>query len=111
LAIAMGRWVPISAGSALAYDPELWVAELNHVVADGAEQVTVASLKHVAAGVMTFPSWAPVSAGAACDRLAFMRSSVAWLHDVPRDGFSDGDCTIGTPTSIGGKAVAALDWR
>jgi hypothetical protein len=111
LAVAMGRWVPTSAGSALQYDPELWVADLNYAVSAGAEQVTVASLQHVAAGVMTFPSWAPVSEGATCNRLAFMRSSVVWLHDVPRDGFSDGDCAIGTPTSIGGKAVAALDWR
>jgi len=73
--------------------------------------VTVASLKHVAAGVMSFPSWAPVSDGAICDRLAFVRSSVVWLHDVPRDGFPGADCAIGTPTTIGGKAVAALDWR
>jgi len=111
LAVAMGRWVPTSAGSALQYDPELWIADLNYVVSDGAEQVTVASLKHSAAGVTTFPSWAPVSDGASCDRLAFMRSSVVWLHDEPRDGFSGADCAIGTPTMIGGKAVAALDWR
>jgi hypothetical protein len=111
LAVAMGRWVPISAGSALQYDPELWVADLNYVASAGAEQVTVESLKHVAAGVTMFPSWAPASGGTACDRLAFMRSGVAWLYDVPRDGFSDGDCSIGTPTTIGGKAVAALDWR
>ena len=111
LAIAMGRWVSVSAGSALAYDPELWVADLNYVASAGAEQVTVAHLEHVAAGVMVFPSWAPTSNGATCDRLAFMRSSVVWLHDVPRDGFSDLDCVIGTPKSIGGKAVAALDWR
>ena len=111
LAVAMGRWVPTSAGSALQYDPELWVADLNYAVLAGAEQVTVASLKHVAAGVMSFPSWAPVSDGATCDRLAFVRSSVVWLHDVPRDGFPGADCAIGTPTTIGGKAVAALDWR
>ena len=111
LAVAMGRWVPTSAGSALQYDPELWVADLNYAVLAGAEQVTVASLKHVAAGVMSFPSWAPVSDGATCDRLAFVRSSVVWLHDVPRDGFPGADCVIGTPTTIGGKAVAALDWR
>jgi hypothetical protein len=111
LSVAMGRWVPTSAGSALLYDPELWVADLNYAALAGAEQVTVASLKHVAAGVTTFPSWAPVSDGATCDRLAFMRSSVVWLHEVPRDGFSGADCAIGTPTMIGGKAVAALDWR
>ncbi len=111
LAVAMGRWVPISAGSALAYDPELWVADLNYAASAGAEQVTVATLKHGAAGVTAFPSWAPMSDGAACDRLAFMRSSVVWLHDEPRDGFSGADCAIGTPTMIGGKAVAALDWR
>jgi hypothetical protein len=64
-----------------------------------------------AAGVTTFPSWAPVSDGAVCDRLAFMRSIVVWLHDAPRDGFSGADCVLGTPTMIGGKAVAALDWR
>jgi hypothetical protein len=111
LSVAMGRWVPTSAGSALQYDPELWVAEMNYVASAGAEQVSVASLKHSAAGVMAFPSWAPVSNGVACDRLAFMRSSVAWLLDVPRDGFSERDCDMATPTMIGGKAVAALDWR
>lgn len=111
LAVAMGRWVPTSPGSALQYDPELWVADLNYATSAGEDQVTVASLKHIAAGVMTFPSWAPVSDGATCDRLAFMRSSVVWLDDVPRDGFSDRDCAIGTPTMIGGKAVSALDWR
>ena len=107
----MGRWVPISAGSAFVYEPELWVAEINYVAAAGAELVTVESLNHSAAGVMTFPSWAPVSGGAACDRLAFTRSGGVWLHDVPRDGFSESDCAIGMPTAIGGKAVAALDWR
>jgi hypothetical protein len=40
-----------------------------------------------------------------------MRSIVVWLHDAPRDGFSGADCVLGTPTMIGGKAVAALDWR
>jgi hypothetical protein len=111
IAVAMGRWVPTSAGSALQYDPELWIADLNYVASDGAEQVTVASLTHSAAGVTTFPSWAPVTSGATCNRLAFMRSGVVWLHDVPRDGFSGADCAIGTPTMIGGKAVVALDWR
>lgn len=111
LAIAMGRWVPTSAGSALQYDPELWIADLNYLASVGAEQVTVASLKHIAAGVTTFPSWAPAGDGAACDRLAFMRSSVVWLYDVLRDGVPDRECPIGMPTTIGGKAVAALDWR
>jgi hypothetical protein len=111
LAVAMGRWVPTSAGSALQYEAELWVADLNYVASAGAEQVTVASFKHSAAGVTAFPSWAPVSDGAACDRLAFVRSSVVWLYDVPSDGFSGVDCAIGTPTTIGGKAVATLDWR
>lgn len=111
LAVAMGRWVPISAGSALAYDPELWVADLNYAASGGTEQVTVASFVHSAAGATAFPSWAPVSDAAACDRLAFMRSSTVWLYDVPRDGFSDRDCAMGAPTMIGGKAVAALDWR
>lgn len=111
LAISMGRWVPISAGSAYAYDPELWIAEIEYVASAGAEQATVTRLWHSAAGVTVFPAWAPVSEGTACDRLAFTRSSVVWLHDVPRDGFSGIDCAIGTPTAIGGKAVAALDWR
>lgn len=111
LAISMGRWVPISAGSALAYEPELWVAEINYVASGGVELATVASLSHSAAGVTAFPSWAPVSDGATCDRLAFLRSSTVWLYDVPRDGFSDRDCAMGTPTMIGGKAAAALDWR
>jgi len=111
LAVAMGRWVPTSAGSALQYDPELWVADMSYVASDGAEQVTVSSLKHSAAGVTAFPSWAPLSEAAACDRLAFTRGSQVWLFDVPRDGFSDQDCTVGAPTLIGGKAVAALDWR
>lgn len=110
LTVAMGRWVP-NPGGALAYDPELWVAEMNYVASAGAEQVTVASLKHRAAGATAFPSWAPVSDGAACDRLAFMRNSAVWLLDVPRDGYPDADCALGTPTMIGGKAVAALDWR
>lgn len=111
LAVGMGRWVPISSGSALVYDPELWVAEIDYVVSGDVEQVTVASLTHIAAGVTAFPSWAPVTETAACDRLAFIRSSGVWLFDVPREGFSDQDCTVRAPTLIGGKSVAALDWR
>lgn len=111
LAISMGRWVPISAGSALAYDPELWIAEIDYVASAGAEQATVARLTHSAAGVTPFASWAPVIEGVSCDRLAFVRSGEVWLFDVPRDGFTDRDCTVGSPADIGGAAVAALDWR
>ena len=64
----MGRWVPISAGSALAYDPELWIAEIDYVASVGSEQATVAGLRHSAAGVTLFASWAPVIEGVACDR-------------------------------------------
>lgn len=110
LAISIGRWVPISAGSALAYDPELWIAEIDYVASAGAEQATVASLGHGTAGVTPFASWAPVIEGG-CDRLAFLRSGSVWLFDVPRDGFTDRDCAVGSPADIGGDAVAALDWR
>jgi len=106
LVAALRRWV-----NYLVYDPELWVAELNYSASDGVEQVSIAGLQHVAAGAVTYPSWAPSAETASCDRLAFNRGGSVWLLDVPRAGFSDLDCAIGAPAMAGGDAVAALDWR
>jgi hypothetical protein len=106
LALAMGRNV-----GSLLYDPEVWVAELNYLVANGSEQVSFASLQHVATGPASSPSWAPTAGTAACDRMAFARNGGMLLLDVPRPGFPTIDCDIQTPTALGGKSVAALDWK
>lgn len=110
LALAMGRRVP-RPGGALLYDPEVWVAELNYLEANGSEQVSFASLQHVASGAASFPSWAPTAETANCDRMAYARNGGITLHDVPRLGFSTIDCDIQSPTALGGKSVAALDWK
>lgn len=110
LVVAMGRWVE-APGGAYVYDPELWVADLNYVAADGAEQISVASLTHVPSGAAVYPSWAPSVVTGSCDRLAFNRGGGIWLFDVPRQGFQASDCTFAVPGAIGGKATAALDWK
>jgi hypothetical protein len=110
LVVAMGRWIE-APGGAYVYDPELWVADLNYVAADGAEQVSVASLAHVPSGAAAYPSWAPSAVTGNCDRLAFNRSGSIWLFDVPREGFRATECTRGVPGAIGGVAAAALDWK
>jgi len=108
--VAMGRWVE-APGGAYVYDPELWVADLNYVAADGAEQVSVASLAHVPSGAAVHPSWAPSVMTGNCDRLAFNRGGAIWLFDLPRQGFQASDCAFSVPRAFGGKAAAALDWK
>ena len=110
LVVAMGRWIE-APGGAYVYDPDLWVADLNYVAADGAEQVSVASLAHVPSGAAVYPSWAPSAVTGSCDRLAFNRRGSIWLFDVPREGFQATECTRGVPGAIGGVAAAALDWK
>jgi len=108
--VAMGRWVE-APGGAYVYDPELWVGELNYAAADGAEQVSVASLAHVPSGAAVHPSWAPSVMTGNCDRLAFNRGGAIWLFDLPRQGFQASDCAFSVPRAFGGKAAAALDWK
>ena len=109
LAISMGRQVLITGGSLL-YDPELWVAELNYLADSGSEQVTFGFLRHFPSGSMLFPSWAPTTDPAACDRLAFTAAGSVHLMDLPRPGFASSDCAIPSPTNVGGKSIA-LDWK
>ena len=111
LAMAMGRRVPTT-GGALLYDPEVWVAELNYLAASGSEQVTfTSSLQHLPSGPASSPSWAPTAETANCDRMAYSQGGVILLLDVPRPTFSAIDCGIQSPTALGGKSVAALDWK
>jgi len=110
LVVAMGRWIE-APGGAYVYDPELWVAQINYLAVNGAEQVSVASLTHIPSGVAAYPSWAPSAVTGSCDRLAFKRGGGIWLFDVAREGFQASDCTFDVPGAIGGKASEALDWK
>lgn len=111
LAIAMGRTAPSPTGGTWLYDPEVWVAQLNYLIANGSEQVTFESLQHAASGPGSHPSWAPTSATATCDRLAFSRGGSLMLLDVPRTGIPATDCDIPSPITLGAKSADALDWK
>jgi hypothetical protein len=97
------------------------VGELAYSSAGGVEQVSAAEpTMHIvtsgpAPGQADYsdelPSWGPSSATVACDRMAFSRSGALMLLDVPRNGFTSGDCTVPAPRVIGSKSVSGLDWK
>lgn len=97
------------------------VGELAYSYANGVELVSETDMKmHTVtagppAGQTDYsderPSWGPSSATAACDRVAFMRSGLLTLLDVPRTGYQATDCVIQTPTTISNRSVGGLDWK
>ena len=96
------------------------VGELAYSYANGMEQVSAAqpNMRMVTSGPPAGqtdysderPSWGPSGATAACDRIAFMRSAVIALLDVPRDGYTSADCAVPAPKGIG-KSASGLDWK
>lgn len=124
-----GNRLVASVGPLLVWQPgyrswgvaRIHVGELAYSASGGVELVSAAeSLMHeVTSGPPAgqddysdeLPSWGPSSATAACDRMAFSRSGALMLLDVPRIGFTSGDCTVPTPRTISSKSVSGLDWR
>lgn len=97
------------------------VGELAYSVAAGVEQVSAAEpVMHVVTSGPAegqddysdeFPAWGPSTSTAACDRMAFSRSGVLMLLEVPRNGYTAADCTVPEPSKISGKLIGGLDWR
>jgi hypothetical protein len=118
IAAAMGPYEAL-VGMAYLYDTRIWVGELSYTAVGRTEQITAsAPMNRVTSGPVdgssgddTFPSWTPSSTGVGCDRLAYAKGGNILLLDVPQEGFSTADCSIGVPKLIGGQSVAALDWK
>jgi hypothetical protein len=96
------------------------VGELAYSYANGIELVSAAETNmHMVtsgppAGQTDYsderPSWGPSGVTAACDRVAFMRSSVMTLLDVPRAGYTSADCAVPAPKGLG-KSASGFDWK